>query len=152
VWRLPISIKFFSNKFDFIFRKKTEQLNEENSIMGTPGSTRHRPSSLGGIKPSTPLGNLLAMNPFGGSNVSVDSPRSDNSMLMIGTPKIRPGTHQIVAGKRPSFFEKSGSGPDRVRDQGSEGAIDDKKSGASVDRRDKEVSKVKNRLSIFANL
>jgi hypothetical protein len=148
-WRLPKCIKSFSNKFDFISRKNTEHLNEENSIIGTPGSTRRGPSSLGARVPSTPVGNLLAMNPFGKSKVGEEIPRSDNSIFMVSTPKIRPRTHHIVAGKRPSFF---GSGPDRARDQGSDRQIDVKKSGANADIRDKEVSKVKNRLSIFANL
>jgi hypothetical protein len=148
-WRLPKCIKSFSNKFDFISRKNTEHLNEENSIIGTPGSTRRGPSSLGARVSSIPVGNLLAMNPFGKSNIAEDIPRSDNSIFLVGTPKIRPGTHQIIAGKRLSFF---GSGLDRARDQGSDRQIDDKNSGASADRRDKEVSKVKNRLSIFSNL
>lgn len=89
------------------------------------------------------------MNPLRKSKRGEEIPRSDNSIFMLDTPKIRPRTHQIVAGKRPSFF---GSGQDRARDQGSDCQIDVKKSGASADRRDKEVSKVKNRLSIFANL
>jgi hypothetical protein len=109
-----------------------------------------------GAKPrgSSPFAQLLAMNPFKGPR---DSAEFDKEMLgrMAGTPKIAPGTHQVVAPKtRLSFFDKlskkSQQPAENLSENASDQSLNEPKSRKSIDRQNKQVLNIKKRLSIFA--